>query len=268
MVLGRDMKLSDLHGGAALMSIRSKSRARRTKTQLVSAFCVVAMMLGFVTIPMSGSVSGAATKTTITYWFWGESDIPGITKWMQQRIATYEADNPGVKVDLVPQSNTTIIPSFTLAAQSKTGPDLDTQWATLPTLLPALSGDVTPISNFLPKSDTAHWLSTNENTYQGKIYAMPLYMIGVPLVFNKKLFKEAGLAPVAPATWAEFVADCKALKAKGITPIGMGNKDGYFGAWMFAIYEKQMLNSISQLTEGVAGKGNAETKLMASLKSM
>jgi multiple sugar transport system substrate-binding protein len=139
----------------------------------------------------------------------------------------------------------------------------------LPTLLPALSGDVTPISNFLPKSDTSHWLSTNENTYNGKIYAMPLYMIGVPLVWNKKLFKEAGLNPnVGPSTWTEFLADAKALKAHGITPIGMGNKDGYFGAWMFAIYEKQELNTLTQLTEGIAGKGNAETKLLASLKTM
>ena len=201
--------------------------------------------------------NAASKKTDITYWFWGESDIPGITKWMTQRIATYEKLNPNVKISLVPQSNTTIIPSFTLAAQSKTGPDLDTQWATLPTLLPALSGDVTPISNFLPKSDTAHWLSTNENTYKGKIYAMPLYMIGVPLVWNKKLFKEAGLNPnVGPKTWTQFLADAKALKAHGITPIGMGNKDGYFGAWMFAIYEKQELNSLTQLTEGIAGKGN------------
>jgi multiple sugar transport system substrate-binding protein len=136
-------------------------------------------------------------------------------------------------------------------------------------LLPALSGDVTPISNFLPKSDTSHWLSTNENTYDGKIYAMPLYMIGVPLVWNKKLFKEAGLNPnVGPSTWAEFLADCKALKAHGITPIGMGNKDGYFGAWMFAIYEKQQLNKLTQLTDGIAGKGNDETKLLASLKTM
>jgi hypothetical protein len=48
----------------------------------------------------------------------------------------------------------------------------------------------------------------------------------------------------------------------------MGNQDGYFGAWMFAIYEKQELNTLSQLTEGVAGKGNAETKMLASLKTM
>jgi multiple sugar transport system substrate-binding protein len=249
------------------MTSSLRGHATRKVLSLVS---VGAMIVGVAVLPLSSAATAAGNaKTNITYWFWGESDIPGITKWMTQRIATYEKLNPTVKISLVPQSNTTIIPSFTLAAQSKTGPDLDTQWATLPTLLPALSGDVTPISNFLPKSDTSHWLSTNENTYDGKIYAMPLYMIGVPLVWNKKLFKEAGLNPnVGPSTWAEFLADCKALKAHGITPIGMGNKDGYFGAWMFAIYEKQQLNKLTQLTDGIAGKGNDETKLLASLKTM
>ncbi len=226
------------------------------------------MGLGIAALPMATG-AGAATKTKLTYWFWGESDIPGITKWMSQRIATYEKANPNVSISMVPQSNTTIISSFNLAAQSKSGPDLDTQWATLPTLLPALQGDVTPISKYLPASDTSHWLNTNENTYKGAIYAMPLYLIGVPLVWNKKLFKAAGLNPnVGPATWAQFLADCKVLKAHGITPIGMGNEDGYFGAWMFAIYEKQQLNSLSQLTEGVANVGSAQAKLLASLKTM
>ena len=264
------MNSTVLHGDAASKSTRLTSSLKRHVTiKFLSSFCVVAMILGVAALPTAGPAGAASKKTNITYWFWGESDIPGMTKWMQQRIATYEQQNPDVKISLVPQSNTTIIPSFTLAAQSKTGPDLDTQWATLPTILPALGGSVTPISNYVSKADTSHWLNTNENTYKGKIYAMPLYMIGVPLVWNKKLFKKAGLNPnVAPTTWAQFLADCKALKAHGITPFGMGNQDGYFGAWMFAIYEKQMLNSISQLTQGVAGTGNAETKLLSSLKSM
>jgi raffinose/stachyose/melibiose transport system substrate-binding protein len=261
------MKRTESLGGTPTKVRRLRLLKKRNIRSVLSSFSVIAMLLGVAALPTATS-AGAASKTNITYWFWGESDIPGITKWMQQRIATYEKLNPNVTVTLVPQSNTTIIPSFTLAAQSKTGPDIDTQWATLPTLLPALDGAVAPISDYLPKSDTSHLLNTNENTYKGKIYAMPLYLIGVPFVINKKLFKEAGLSPNVPTTWAEFLADCKALKAHGITPIGMGNKDGYFGAWMFAIYEKQELNTLSQLTQGVAGKGNDETKLLASLKTM
>ncbi len=254
----------------ASTSTRSKSlMAGRFVHKLIAMFCVASVALTVAVVPMTGSASASAKKTSITYWFWGEGDIPGITKWMQQRINTYQKANPGVTITLIPQSDSTIIPSFALAAQNKSGPDIDTQWATLPVLQPALEGAVTPISKYVKTSETSHWLNTSENTYKGAIYAMPLYVIGVPLVWNKKLFVKAGLNPnKAPTTWTEFLADCAALKAHGITPLGMGNKDGDFGAWMFAIYEKQMLNSISQLTEGVAGKGNDETKLMASLKSM
>lgn len=240
----------------------------RTITKLVSMLCVAATGLGVAVIPVTTQAS-AAGKTNINYWFWGESDIPGISKWMTQRIATYEKANPNVTITLVPQSNTTIISSFQLASQSKSGPDVDTQWATLPTLLPALQGDVTPISNYVSKSEMSHWLNTNENTIGNKVYAMPLYLIGVPLVWNKKLFAKAGLNPnVGPQTWAQFLADCAALKKHGITALGMGNQDGYFGAWMFAIYEKQILNSISQLTQGVANVGSSQARLLASLKTM
>ena len=170
-------------------------------------FCVASMALGVAVVPVAGNAV-AASKTSITYWFWGESDIPGISTWMSERVALYQKANPNVTISVVPQSNTTIISSFQLATQSKSGPSVDTQWATLPTLLPALQGFVTPISKYVPKSETSHWLNTNENTYKGAIYAMPLYLIGVPLVWNKKLFVKAGLNPnQGPATWTQVATE-------------------------------------------------------------
>jgi raffinose/stachyose/melibiose transport system substrate-binding protein len=252
-------------------------RGRGKPTRLGAVICasLITSLTGSLATAATAQASPRAHATAseynakISYWFWGESDIPGITKWMQQRISMYEKLHPGVTIDLVPQSNTTIIPSFKLAAESHTGPDIDTQWATLDTLTPAFSGDVTPISSLVPKSDTTHWINTNENTWNNKIYAMPLYLIGVPLVWNKQLFRQAGLNPnVAPATWSQFLADCKALKAHGITPIGMGNQDGYFGAWMFAIYFKQELNSLSQLTRGIANDGNAQAEMLKMLTKL
>jgi raffinose/stachyose/melibiose transport system substrate-binding protein len=256
---------------------RSASRMlpRRRSVRLSAGLCALAITGSLAACSSAASPgsasgsSGSAYNAKIAYWFWGESDIPGITKWMQQRISLYEKLHPHVSISLVPQSNTTIISSFRLASQSHTGPDIDTQWATMPTLTPAFENDVAPISSYVPKSETAHWINTNENTYKGQIMAMPLYLIGVPLVWNKQMFRQAGLNPnVGPATWAQFLADCKALKAHGITPLGMGNQDGYFGAWMFAIYLKQELNSLSQLTEGVANVGSAQAGLVQKLTAM
>ena len=89
----------------------------------------------------------------------------------------------------------------------------------------------------------------------GKLWAMPQYLLGIPFVWNKAMFKKAGLNPnKGPKTWTEFLADAKKLKAAGFTPFGMGNKDGYGGAWFFSLIGKQNLNSINELKDAMIGK--------------
>lgn len=205
--------------------------------------------------------TGAAPAAKVTYWWWGESDIPGIDKWMKGMAAAYEKQHPGTHLNIVPQSTDTLIGAFRLAAQSHSGPDIDTQWATLPTLTPYWNKAAVAISDYVPASETAQWVNTNENVDGGKIVAAPIYLIGVPLVWNKQLFKQAGLDPnKPPATWDEFLSACAALKAHGITPLGMGNKDGYFGAWMFAIYLTQELDSLDQIKSAIGNTGSFTMK--------
>ena len=114
-----------------------------------------------------------------------------------------------------------------------------------------------PISDYVPASETKNWIGTPENMSGGKLWAMPQYLLGIPFVWNKTLFKKAGLNPnKGPKTWADFLADAKKLKAAGITPFGMGNKDGYGGAWFFSLIGKQNLNSINELKDAMIGKAN------------
>jgi raffinose/stachyose/melibiose transport system substrate-binding protein len=194
-------------------------------------------------------------NASLTYWYWAESDAPGADNWLKKEVALYQKAHPKVKIKVVTQSTDTLTSAFTTAAQTKSGPDIATQWATLPTLTPAWSGATVPISDYVPKSEWQNWISTSENMWEGKLWAMPQYLIGIPFVWNKQLFKQAGLDPnKAPKTWAEFLADAKKLKAKGITPFGMGNKDGYGGAWFFSLIGKQNLNSIDELKNAMIGK--------------
>jgi len=196
---------------------------------------------------------GDPEKAHLTYWYAGESDAPGANDWMKSRIAEYQAKHPGVKIQLVPQSDDTLIGAFTATAQTKSGPDIATQWATIPVLSQAWAGALTPISDYVPKAKRATWIGTQENTDRGKLWGMPLYVIGIPMAYNKALFAKAGLS-TAPATFDELLADCAALKEVGVTPIGMGNKDGYFGAWFFSNFGKQNLDSVDELKQAVAGK--------------
>lgn len=79
-----------------------------------------------------------------------------------------------------------------------------------------------------------HWdsmyASTKEaSSYQGKPYAAPTVYYAWGMFYRKNLFRKVGIAN-EPATWAEFLDDCKKLKAAGITPIAVAGRD----AWTLA----------------------------------
>ena len=201
----------------------------------------------------STSSGGNAEKADLTYWFWGNDDAPGANDWMKARIAEYHTLHPGVTVKMVIQSNDTLTGAFTVAAQSKSGPDIATQWPTMPVLSKAWAGAIVPLSDYVSTSARTNWIGTQENTDNGKLYAMPLYIIGMPMVYNKELFTKAGIAS-APTTFTELLTDCRLLRAVGVTPIGGGNKSGYFGAWFFSNFGKQSLDSVTELKQALIGK--------------
>jgi multiple sugar transport system substrate-binding protein len=213
---------------------------------------------------MTSSMASTTARTAddpndanLTYWYWAESDAPGANGWLKQQVALYQKAHPKVKISIVLQSTDTLTSAFTTAAQTKSGPDIATQWATLPVLTPAWNGASVPISDYVPASELKNWIGTAENNYAGKIWAMPQYLLGIPFIWNKAMFKKAGLNPnKGPKTWAQFLADAKKLKAAGFTPFGMGNKDGYGGAWFFSLIGKQNLNSIDELKAVMIGKAS------------
>ncbi|MFV2177757.1 ABC transporter substrate-binding protein [Actinomadura sp. LOL_016] len=54
----------------------------------------------------------------------------------------------------------------------------------------------------------------------GKTYVYSAGSSVIGCVYNKKVFKEAGVEP--PTTWSEFLEVCEKIKAKGKTPIALG----------------------------------------------
>jgi raffinose/stachyose/melibiose transport system substrate-binding protein len=231
-------------------------RKRHVVVLLGTALAVV--MAVFASSAASRPARAAAddpNNANLTYWYWGEDDAPGANGWLKQEVALYEKAHPKVKITVVTQSTDTLTSAFTTAAQTKSGPDIATQWATLPVLTPAWNGASVPISDYVPASETKNWIGTAENMSGGKLWGMPQYLLGIPFLWNKAMFKKAGLNPnKGPKTWAEFMADAKKLKAAGFTPFGMGNKDGYGGAWFFSLIGKQNLNSIDELKAAMIGK--------------
>ena len=83
--------------------------------------------------------------------------------------------------------------------------------------------DITEMAKSLPYFDKLSPSHVRLATYEGKIYALPFNAEGSILLWNKGLFKEAGLDPEkAPTTWAEIAADAAKITALG------DDKYGYY----------------------------------------
>jgi multiple sugar transport system substrate-binding protein len=179
----------------------------------------------------SSGASGGKPSSLDAFW-WGD---PGaMPEWLDQSIAAFK-EKTGTDIKVAEQETTNLIPNFTAAAAAKSGPSLAAQWATQPVLAQAWAEAVEPLDGLVPESERSHWQFTEENLYGGKLWAMPMYVMGAPICLNKKIFESAGLDPEnPPATWDDFVNTCKTLKSKGITPLGIGNKDTFGGRWAFA----------------------------------
>ncbi|MCX4553619.1 extracellular solute-binding protein [Streptomyces sp. NBC_01387] len=78
-----------------------------------------------------------------------------------------------------------------------------------------------------PAATLDDYVSPQSNPIGGKIYQLPYNTQPTPLVYyNKTLFRAAGIT-AAPTTYKDFLADCAALKKKGVNPlvVGGGGKD-------------------------------------------
>src|SRR5271156_5808382 len=169
----------------------------------------------------SGPAS-ASSKTTLTLWQnYGTEQNAGATKNL---IAAFEKLHPNIVINDVAQPGTNYFQLLQSSAISGNGPDLAVMWTGIydlqySSLLVNLKGNVP--SADLSKMEGLQWEAPNFDTSLGT-YVMPLetqFYIGF---YNKKLFKEAGITSV-PTDWTQLLADCKALKAKGIQPMVYGN---------------------------------------------
>jgi len=84
----------------------------------------------------------------------------------------------------------------------------------------------------------------NDFIVDGKNYGIPFQMLNTHLIYyNKQILNDAGISTF-PDTWAGFLDAINKLKAKGITPISLGNK----GNW---VAESCILSTLGDRFTGV-----------------
>ncbi|MGC9074429.1 MAG: ABC transporter substrate-binding protein [Candidatus Bipolaricaulaceae bacterium] len=137
---------------------------------------------------------------------------------MKEAIALFEQLNPDIDVELEYVSYAEKETKYTTAIEAGVGPDvmhlgpIEVSFA-----LFASRGyflDLTPFIEAEGPGFLEAWypVTIQAVTYDGKIYAMPGDFMSMILMYNKRLFAEAGLDPERPPeTWEEFLEYAKAL---------------------------------------------------------
>lgn len=176
----------------------------------------------------SASDGGGGSKAEITMWVRSSTD-----DFSTRLVEAYNADHtPKVKLTIIPDDS--YQQKVGAAAGSKALPDV-------------LASDVVYSSNYVKQglyadiTDKVEGLSfydslvkahTRAATRDKKIYAVPYKVDSSLIVYNKKLFSQAGLDPEKPpTTFDELYADAKAVRGIGGDTYGFyfgGNCPGCF----------------------------------------
>jgi raffinose/stachyose/melibiose transport system substrate-binding protein len=91
-------------------------------------------------------------------------------------------------------------------------------------------------------------------TYNGSIYALPLDLAGLGVIYNKELFEKAGIS-APPATIAELKVVIEKLKAINVIPFGVAFKEEWTLRHMFAMGQAATVEPIP--FAGKMNEGNA-----------
>ena len=158
-------------------------------------------------------------------------------------VAIFEKANPNITINSIynyPCENTT---TFTAMLRAGNEPDIYYSYFTdLPQILQAgQAANITQYVNStaIPNLNDIAAGAMKAVTVGGKtIYGLPTSDYTQGLVYNRKLFTEAGLNPNnPPTTWAQVEADAKAIAKLGNGIEGWGDYSaGNNGGWHFASY--------------------------------
>ena len=155
---------------------------------------------------------GAQAVTTITYWqYFYESKV----NLVDELIKKFEATNPGIKVEQVTFPYESFNQKVAASIPAGEGPDVITLfYGWLPMYVKAGYLQELPKTDFNKAYfDKTYYPFVAESVdFGGKYYSAPTAVRTLALIWNKKLFKEAGLDPnVPPKTLEELAAYAKKL---------------------------------------------------------
>lgn len=178
-------------------------------------------------------------KVTISIDCAPASDQPGPQAQYNDDLATFKVKYPNVTINPLPKTKCEDPAPFT--AMLKAHSETNAFYAYFTDKAQVLdSGDALDITNYVNAQTVPQYqdlLPTIQQniTDSGKIYGLPKTYYVTGLVYNRDLFKQAGLDPdKPPTTWDEVDADAKKISALGNGITGYEDySGGGTGGWHF-----------------------------------
>ncbi len=220
-------------------------------TTSLGTILAAAFVLGSVGAASTADAVVADPNATVDH----TGTVSVLTKFGLQRLSpffvdvakAYEKLHPGVKVELIQESDDSVKGKTKALVASNSLPDVYFTWTGSwgeNFVRGNRAVDLTPVIG--PDSEWGKTLAgaaVSAFQYNGKLYGIPLYLDAKFMGYNKDLFAKAGVSE--PKTFEELLTACAALRKSGVTPISFGNKEG----WPGVHYAGQLLSyNVSQAT--------------------
>jgi ABC-type glycerol-3-phosphate transport system substrate-binding protein len=194
---------------------------------------VVALAASALLLTACGG-SNNASDNTLRVAF-GSNGSDGQKVW-DAAAAKFKADNPGWNVEFQVQDDDLY---ETVGLQnlltSGNAPDVYFEWAGARLANKVRDGYAADITSLIDSSGLGGEFEDGAfgtTTIDGKVYMVPFTSDVTNVIwYNKDIFAQQGLA--VPTTWAELMDVSAKLKAAGVTPFAVGNKDLWVaGNWI------------------------------------
>jgi raffinose/stachyose/melibiose transport system substrate-binding protein len=214
-------------------------RSTHLAAALLTASSAVALFAGAgysqeVVADPSAKVEYTGTISVLT-----KFGLQVLSPYFVNLAAEYEKLHPGVKVELIQESDDSVKDKTKTLVASNSLTDVFFTWTGSwggNFVRGHRAADLTKVIG--PDSEWGKTLvpaAVEAFQYNGKYYGIPLYLDAKFMGYNKAIFAKAGVSE--PKTFEDLLAACDAIKKTGVTPISLGNKE----AWPVVHYAGQLL---------------------------
>ncbi len=182
-------------------------------------YIFIAVLFSLIAVNCGGDKNGPSADGRVEIVFW-HSFVSSTVPALNELIAKFEKENPGIhiKAQYIPTGDA-LIQKLITAIQSKTAPDIS--WLHSDFMEDLVNADaIYKMDNFINGDDGISEEELNDiypalrvqASWRGTMYSMPMEATNLALLYNKDMFRAAGLDPEhPPKNWDELKEYTKKL---------------------------------------------------------